>query len=79
MTTTSQALTGPDAARYKKIKDRFENLDRQARGKLAQKQGRIVKDAIKTLPKSVQEKINNKVADLIRTRIFGKREFEPRD
>jgi predicted flavoprotein YhiN len=76
MTTTSQALKGIEATRYKKIKDKFANMDKETQIKLANKQARIVTDAIKNLPKSSQDKLKAKIADLIRTRIFGKSEFE---
>jgi DNA replication initiation complex subunit (GINS family) len=77
MTTTSQALSGTEATRYKNIKKRFETLDRDARKKLTAKQGRIVQDAIKKLPQNMQNKLNTEIANLIKARIFGKRDFEP--
>ena len=77
MTTTTQALSGTEATRYKNIQKRFEALDKESRKKLTSKQGRIVKDAIKKLPQNMQNKLNTEIANLIKTRIFGKREFEP--
>jgi len=76
MTTTSQALRGNEKDTYKGILERFATLSEAKQKELATVQAKIVSDAIRSAP-ATRERIKKKMADLIRSRILEKRDFNP--
>jgi len=74
MTTTSQALSGVEAAKYKQICDKFATLTKAEQEKLSKEQASIVADAIKS-DATARSKVQTKMADLIRERILGNPQF----
>jgi hypothetical protein len=74
MTTTSQALSGIEASKYKQICDKVAKLSKAEQEALAKEQAAIVTEAIKS-DASAQSKIQTKMADLIRQRILGNPKF----
>jgi hypothetical protein len=75
MTTTGQALSGPEATRYKQILDKVARLSKDEQEALGKEQAKIVADAIGS-DAAAQNKIQTKMADLIRQRIFGNPKFD---
>jgi hypothetical protein len=76
MATTSQALRGNDRDTYEKILKRFARLSKAKQAELAKVQAEIVSAAIRSAP-ATRERIKKKMADLIRSRILEKRNFNP--
>jgi hypothetical protein len=74
MTTTSQALSGVEAAKYKQICDKFATLTQAEQEALRKEQAGIVGDAIKS-DATARNKVQTKMADLIRLRILGNVKF----
>ena len=74
MTTTSQALSGVEAAKYKQICDKFATLSKAEQETLRKEQAGIVVDAIKS-DATARSKVQTKMADLIRERILGDPKF----
>ncbi len=74
MTTTSQALSGVEAAKYKQICDKFATLSKAEQEALRKEQAAIVAAAIKS-DATAQSKVQTKMADLIRERILGNPKF----
>jgi len=75
MTTTSQALSGPEATRYQGICDKFATLSKEEQEELRKEQADIVAKAIGSDPEA-ESRIRAKMADLIRQRIFGNPKFD---
>lgn len=74
MTTTSQALSGVEAAKYKQIRDKFAALSEAEQEALAKEQASIVTDAINA-DAGAKATVQKKMADLIRERILGNPKF----
>jgi ribosomal protein S13 len=74
MTTTSQALSGVEAAKYKQICDKVATLSQAEQEALRKEQAAIVSEAIKS-DASAQSKVQAKMADLIRQKILGNPKF----
>jgi hypothetical protein len=70
MTTTSQALSGVEAATYKRICDKFATLSKEEQEELRKEQAGIVAEAIRG-----DVTIQTKIAELIRDKILGNPRF----
>jgi hypothetical protein len=75
MTTTTQALGRREKRAYAKIKEHF-NMDESDRKKIKKTQGRILRDAIKSLDARSRKKLQGKVANLVQRRILDNSRFQ---